>query len=456
MDGAYPILKDSVRIKKLRSFCWLTELFTNFNQPVTPQEALILSLCTGEFDLDSISYIFAETYRIGCDFAGAFVKEKLEKYSNCITQSECPSPRLLRYRAKEYLYDPLPTDEIRPRCEMPTEMLLSLTHRCNFHCIYCFNAAGSGLQNELDTMEWLDVIRQAKDLGVIHCTLTGGEPMLHPGFFEILESALASDMLTLVCTNGAMLNEETVGRLKELKVPLIQISLDTSDSAICDRLTACPGSFSQITGAIERLAAAGIAVYVKAVLTPLNAAQAGGLVDLCAELGVRNLVLDRYDVSYSGRGNTELMIGTDHERLVKRLVSEKKAAHSGKLGVKIVSYPRKWKDENDIIPCGAFRRSFIVLPDGEVSVCEKLVGVREMSAGNVKESSLGGIWNSPRLAGILHPPPDVTDKKCLGCPSLKMCGTGCFAIKYFLKIKPFDVDPRCFCAEYENNPYAEL
>lgn len=452
----FPILKDSVRIKKLRAFCWLTELYTDLNKAIAPPEALLLALCTGEYDIETILYIFAGIYKLETDSVHDFILEHLEENRDCLDFSPRPSVHSLRYRPVEFLYDALPTQEIRPRCEIPTEMLLSLTHRCNFRCIYCFNAAGKGLSDELDTGEWLNVIQQAKALGVMHCTLTGGEPLLHPGFFKILEAVMHNDMLTTVCTNGSRLDDRTVSRMKELKLPLVQVSLDASDAELCDRMTAALGSFKRITTAIERLVAAGIPVYIKAVLTPLNAAQAGGLVDLCARLGVSQLVLDRYDVSSSGRGGTELLIGKSDERLVKNAVSERIEANGGKLRVKLISYSRKWENGDDIIPCGAFRRSFNVLPDGEISACEKLVGVPGMSAGNVRDTFIRDIWNSDRVSTIIEPPPTKIDEACQKCEFYKKCGAGCYAIKYFLGENPFGVDPRCFCAQYENNPYSNL
>lgn len=180
----FPTLKDSVRIKKLRAFCWLTEIYTDLNRPIAPQVAFLLALCTGEYDIETIIYIFANTFNATSQSIRDFIIEQFEENQSCFEFVSQLSPRILRYKPVDYLYDALPTQELRPRCETPVEMLLSLTNKCNFHCLYCFNAAGKGLERELDTGEWLDVIKQAKALGVMHCTLTGGEPMLHRDFLR--------------------------------------------------------------------------------------------------------------------------------------------------------------------------------------------------------------------------------------------------------------------------------
>ena len=452
----YPYLKESARIKKLNSFCWIIELYSNENTAISPIDAFLLSLCTGQYDTETISYLFANTLHVNTEAVTGLVQKTFDKYKKCLSFLEQPAECAERYNSADFLYDPTAAKGIRPRCETPVEMHLSLTHRCNFKCIYCFNAAGNTHENELSTKEWIDVIRQGKEFGVIRCTLTGGEPMMHPGFFQILEEVLKYDMLPTICTNGSFIDSETVGRLKSLKVPLVQISLDAATSETCDRLTAKKGSFEQITSAINMLVCAGIPVYVKAVLTPLNVKEAGGLVDLCAQLGVAQLTLDRYDVSSCGRGGTELIISKKDEEFVKEAVYARAEKYKEKLAVNVVSYPRKWHGEDDIIPCGAFRRSFIVLPSGDISACEKLVDVPHMSAGNVRRNSISEIWNSHRILDIIEPQKSELDEACKECEFIEKCGTGCYAIKHFLNKNPYGVDPRCFCSCSENNPYENL
>ena len=56
-------------------------------------------------------------------------------------------------------------------------MLAELTHRCPLSCPYCSNPVELARRDaELDTATWIDVFRQAADLGVLQLHISGGEP----------------------------------------------------------------------------------------------------------------------------------------------------------------------------------------------------------------------------------------------------------------------------------------
>lgn len=108
-------------------------------------------------------------------------------------------------------------------------MNLMLTGKCNYNCRHCFNAADNA-----DRMaEWayedvLDLLDQAAACGMHSVTLTGGEPMLHPRFADIVrgiyERRMVLDRLT---TNGFFLRQETLDLFRELHAdPFIKISFD--------------------------------------------------------------------------------------------------------------------------------------------------------------------------------------------------------------------------------------
>ncbi len=80
-----------------------------------------------------------------------------------------------------------------------------LTMSCNFHCSYCINGSGvvSGGYGRLSSYEWLKGLGRLVDLdrddGEVPITLSGGEPSLHRGFYDIinyLPDRLRIDILT--------------------------------------------------------------------------------------------------------------------------------------------------------------------------------------------------------------------------------------------------------------------
>ncbi len=453
----YPVLKDTVCIKKYPDFCWIMELGSDCNRSIAPMEAFLMANCTGEWNVSQIRYLVAGIWKMQPEEAEDIVHKTFSALHSCIVWRDMPCTPVRRYSAEDFLYIPSPGGlSDQERCDTPCEMFLALTNACNFRCIYCFNSSGENSRKEIGTEKWLQFIRQAGGLEVMKCTLTGGEPMLYEGFFDILEELEKQKIMPYPCTNGSLIDDTAISKFRHFGVRSLQISMDTADPEIHHKLTATQDTFGRVVKAIESLADADIEVNVKSVLTPYNLGHIEKFTALCSQIGVHRLTLDRYDVSMCGRGGSGLLITERQMEKVRDCILEYQKKSASEMIVEAVSQPKRWKKEKDIVFCGAFRRSLVVLPNGDVSVCEKLVDVPEMTVGNICDESLYDIWNSEKITRILSPEPELIDETCRNCEYLKQCGTGCFAIKYFLSKTPFSVDPRCWKAPREGNPYANL
>ena len=76
-------------------------------------------------------------------------------------------------------------------------------HGCNLRCSYCDSMyAVEG--NDYRTMELGQVLDEVRAYGVKNVTLTGGEPLLHPGAGELLESLSREGFCVNVETNGTV------------------------------------------------------------------------------------------------------------------------------------------------------------------------------------------------------------------------------------------------------------
>src|SRR4029450_12450287 len=65
---------------------------------------------------------------------------------------------------------------------------LELTNRCNLRCVHCYadSHPGSGFRDVLTTAQYATLMTEAHDLGCRKIQLIGGEPQLHPEFYELL------------------------------------------------------------------------------------------------------------------------------------------------------------------------------------------------------------------------------------------------------------------------------
>jgi Fe-coproporphyrin III synthase len=453
-DDLYPSLGGQVRLKKMPSCCWVVDGLSN-GERIHPLEAFILALCTGEHSLSDIVYLVQRTLDKSFDWSEQLVTLTLGKRAKYLRVFGEGAPRNLRYEPAEYLYPTQRTPRAAEgRLDSPGELILILTHHCNFRCIYCFNSSAPGKSHAMPASDWLRVLSEAKEHDVVRCTISGGEPMTHPGFREILTRIMSYDMIPYVCTNGSLIESEDVQYFSSIGLPCIQVSLDTVDEATHDRMSQARGSLVRVRTAIRALIDAGIDVFVKSVITPINFPNLEDLIDCCHDWGIKRLTLDRFDLSNAGRGNQRLFLSPAMEKKMGEVARERQLRY-GKDGfaVTAVDQPRCWLDRGDIIVCGALSTGMTILPDGHVSLCEKLIDYPDLTVGDVRRQTVGEVWNSPRVQAVLRPPEERIDPVCRECPEFHVCHTGCFAQTLIVTNEPFAPDPRCWRANYQNSPY---
>ena len=72
----------------------------------------------------------------------------------------------------------------------PLWLLAELTYRCPLQCPYCSNPTDiAKYQSELDTSDWIRVLREARKMGATQLGLSGGEPLVRNDLEEIIHEA---------------------------------------------------------------------------------------------------------------------------------------------------------------------------------------------------------------------------------------------------------------------------
>ncbi|MHB8605305.1 MAG: GTP 3',8-cyclase MoaA [Thermoplasmatota archaeon] len=115
-----------------------------------------------------------------------------------------------------------------------TDIRVSLTNRCNFHCVYCHNEGlGDTLgprdpsPGEMTTGEVVRLLRIAREFGIVNVKFTGGEPMLRRDLEDIVR-AVAPTMRASLTTNGSMLARRASG-LAAAGLERVNVSIDSLD-----------------------------------------------------------------------------------------------------------------------------------------------------------------------------------------------------------------------------------
>jgi 7-carboxy-7-deazaguanine synthase len=107
---------------------------------------------------------------------------------------------------------------------------------CHLRCSYCDSAFAFHGGERLKVQE---VVRRVRALGAPLVEVTGGEPLLQPGVYPLLEQLLAAGLTVLLETSGAIdvrLVPTAVHKIVDLKTPSSGES-DRNDFRVLDSMT---------------------------------------------------------------------------------------------------------------------------------------------------------------------------------------------------------------------------
>ncbi len=262
------------------------------------------------------------------------------------------------------------------RRAVPLSAHLEITYACNWRCVFCYNPRHHDLRR-LTLGEWEAVLDDLRRLGTLTVTLTGGEPLAHPQFFELAAAVRQRAFLLRVFTNGTLVDDEAAGRLAELKPMAVELSLHGATAEIHDAATARRGSFGELWTAVERLTARGVSVKLKTPLTRLNEHQLEAMVGLVAARGLGHSIDPT--LTPNDNGDRGPLAFSPSPAAVERLMLVLR--ERGRL-------PGTQREEGGS-NCGLGRLTLAVDPEGNVFPCLQW---RRTSLGNVRAQRLADLW----------------------------------------------------------------
>lgn len=178
------------------------------------------------------------------------------------------------------------------RTRIPLSGTFELTPLCNFACRMCYvRKTPAEVRDHPRPMlghdDWLRIAREGRERGLLFLLLTGGEPLLWPGFWELYAELVDMGMLVAINTNGSLIDEAAMERFRRRPPRRVNITLYGGCDGTYERLCGVKGVFGKVDRAIRSLKAAGIPVKLNCSLTPHNAADLEAITAYARELGLR-------------------------------------------------------------------------------------------------------------------------------------------------------------------------
>jgi radical SAM protein with 4Fe4S-binding SPASM domain len=303
----------------------------------------------------------------------------------------------------------------------PYRMDLALTYRCQNDCPHCYVARPADFP-ELSTEHWKRVIDRCWEQGIPHLTFTGGEATLRPDLVELVQYAEDVGLITGLQTNGRRLRDRAyLDQLLLAGLDHVQITLESHDPAIHDRMVGVEGAWQETVEGIKTVVDADIYMMTNTTMTTENIDGIEETIAFAASLGVPTFGCN--SLIYSGAA---VAVGSgiregELEPILERVQTTTQEHH-----LRLIWYtPTQYCEfdpmglELGIKGCTAARYNMCVEPNGDVIPCQSYY----VALGNILHDPWDAIWQH-ELALYLRNR-DFMMEKCHDCPDQVLCGGGC-------------------------------
>ncbi len=387
--------------------------------------AEVIKLCDGKHTLSDIQNIICEKYNLS---SKKKVKQEISDFLSAAGLLEFVSNT--RFERPEYKGR---STAIAPR--KLDELWLYYTMACNLRCRHCLVSAGKGLKNELSNDEFKQIIDESIKLGVKRFYITGGEPFIKEGIFDLISYITKTKKRELiVLTNATLFDDKKIAALKKLAGPklLVQVSLEGPNAEIHDALRGA-GSFDKTIDGIRKLISIGITPVVSTAISKLNEKDIAKTSRFLSKLGIQeHNVLWMHAKGRGANNLSDLYVPSDDiARAMKKLkeeYKEKEVIFDNVESLKVRVRTKRGR-KNDL--CNNCYEKICVNSDGHVYPCGSLNGDKNFDAGSVRKKSLEEIWLHSKVMQKGREN-SVQDKaECRDCYLEYFCGGGCTSHSYY-------------------------
>ena len=329
-------------------------------------------------------------------------------------------------------------------------MNLMITGKCNFNCLHCFNAAdNAALMTEWSFEDICELLDQARDCGITSFQITGGEPMAHRRFLDILREIYKRDMdVFAINTNGWYLTQEVLDEMKAIGcAPTMKISFD--GIGFHDWIRQRAGAQESAIASMELCVENGLEVVSNTQVNRKNVHAMMPTARLLNDIGVKGMRIIRttevprweenaansclsleeyyrsmleFAVEYSRSG---MMMDVETWQYIGLLPKQQSYYLKP---VKFASAERRGEG----YCCNCTHSMVAVTSDGEIMPCNQMSGYflkNGMSMGNVHQTPLGDLLGGGAYVKAANMTVrDLGNSECGTCRHLSYCGGGCRAL----------------------------
>jgi radical SAM protein with 4Fe4S-binding SPASM domain len=188
----------------------------------------------------------------------------------------------------------------------------NITRTCNLRCIHCYSdSEAAKYPGELSWEQMEAVVEDLAAYKVPALLLSGGEPLVHPDFFKLVDFATAKGLKLTISTNGTLITPERAALLKEAAVAYVGISLDGIGD-IHDHFRGKKGAFDEAVKGFHACHEVGQKTGLRLTLTRHNVENIEKILDFIHEQNIQRVCF--YHLVPAGRGSDLQVLKAEESR----------------------------------------------------------------------------------------------------------------------------------------------
>ncbi|RMG44847.1 MAG: radical SAM protein [Candidatus Dadabacteria bacterium] len=198
----------------------------------------------------------------------------------------------------------------RFRNDLPPVVVWNVNHTCNMTCPHCYASAKlKPAYDGVSTEEALKIIDKLNRAGIQIIIFSGGEPLMREDLFELITAARGYGISCHLSSNGTLITDDTAGKLKELGITYVGVSIDGLPE-FNDTYRGLKDGYKLAWRGIRAAKEAGLQTGVRITVTSKNADQVLPLLDIVSSEGVPRFYVSH--LVYGGRGRSYAKNDLDH------------------------------------------------------------------------------------------------------------------------------------------------
>ena len=368
------------------------------------------------------------------------------------------------------------------------ELSIEITHDCSISCNFCSSNArcvnrhstNSEQPQRMLSFETIkNLLVEGKQCGARVFSLSGGEPLIYPNLWEVMDYAQSLNYKFLLYTSGSELNKdneiipmthETVKRLLTYKNLEVIADVQNCEEKKVDKIMGVDGAFENAKTTISRCIEAGINVSTHFVPMSINTKDIVDTVDFLEGMGVSKVSMLRWVKQGRSMETPEKFELSKKEfmELQYTLLKLKEEEKDGGINIRIgipLDFTFLISDKREPVVCRGGVRDPICIPNDDgisssIHVCPSWKKLDRFKAGLfTKKGDLIEAWDNSKTFRIFR---DfiynggyklIKSDMCSTCTHFHQCRGGCVSQRLIYNSRPEQLledailegsDPMCF------------